>query len=393
MLLAATLTLTLSATVPATTETLFLAFWAAAVFTPLAFLETARRPVHAGLALAVTLLVTTLPRSGGLRSAAVAALLALSVLIFAGLELGAPDRSPASAPAPRSRWRWRSCCTGTVSTWTASRSPRSSCSASCRSRRGGRRAARGRRRAGRAAPGDRLALALLLAPQLAAEPWWVGLVFATAALRVRLRIRGGGAARAARPLPVRRGDAPRRQLPLAARRTGRDAARRRGGARPRRWRRAPSGERVVVLTQASPRLEVELSGVAVGSLVVDSYLTHGVELACGQELAGLELADARRMSTGRRRAGRRLPGARALVAGRDSAEWAAGRPDVAARLACPAPLPWISWIPGAGRFLGQTTRARFELPQALGARRLVLERHPGLPAETSLAIFFLATER
>ena len=128
------------------------------------------------------------------------------------------------------------------------------------------------------------------------------------------------------------------------------------------------------------------------SLVVDSYLTHGVELACGQELAAIELADAPPAESGGR-ASAKAPWHAALVAGRDSAEWAAGRPDVAARLACPAPLPWISWIPGAGRFLGQTTRARFALPLARHARRLTLERNPALPAETTLAIFFLATER
>ena len=118
-----------------------------------------------------------------------------------------------------------------------------------------------------------------------------------------------------------------------------------------------------MLTQSSPRLEVELSGAVARSLVIDSYLTHGVGLACGQELAGLELQEASDSSGERKTA--QAPWHAQLVAGRDSAEWAAGRPDVAARLACPAPTAWISWIPGAGRFLGQTTRARLALPAPL----------------------------
>ena len=164
---------------------------------------------------------------------------------------------------------------------------------------------------------------------------------------------------------------------------------------------SPLGERVVVLTQTSPRLEVELSGAAVSSLVVDSYLTHGVELACGQELAAIELADAPPAGTGRRESAK-APWHAALVAGRDSAEWAAGRPDVAiaalqeavARTeTLPSPNPYVGATLAAGRFLGQTTRARFALPLARHARRLTLERNPALPAETTLAIFFLATER
>ena len=143
---------------------------------------------------------------------------------------------------------------------------------------------------------------------------------------------------------------------------------------------------MVVLTQTSPLLEVELSGAAVSSLVVDSYLTHGVELACGQELAAIELADAPPAGTGRRESAK-APWHAALVAGRDSAEWAAGRPDVAGRRAGPAPRPWVCRVPPARPGVGPT------LPLARHARRLTLERNPALPAETTLAIFFLATER
>ena len=154
---------------------------------------------------------------------------------------------------------------------------------------------------------------------------------------------------------------------------------------------APLGGRVAVLTQAAPRLELELSGAYVRSLIIDSYLTHGVDLACGQALASVDVHE-RPLGPGARPSAQ-SPWRATLVAGRDSAEWAAGRPDVAARLACPAPEPWISWIPGAGRFFGQTSRARCALEAPRAAQRLILERSPELPAGTSLAVFFVATER
>ncbi len=393
MLLAATLGPALSGRSSATAETLFLAFWAAAVFAPLSLLGTARRPVHVGLGLAATLLVATVPPSGGLRPAAVAALLALSVLILGSLEL-------AARPVPR----LRTCAALALALalvlhghrlYVESVEGRALSTFALLVFLPGVAAALAALLATGQGPGaprraTAVALAVLLAPQLAAEPWWVGLVFVTAGLASGLGSEAG-----ARLAP--------RGLVLFA------AASLLAGSFP--WLRAAPvatllgavasldrpvaerllSERAVVLTQASPRMALELSGVAVGSLVVDSYLTHGVALACGQEIAALTLAEEPDESG--RREGARAPWNGALVAGRDSAEWAAGRSDVAAQLACPAPQPWISWIPGAGRFLGQTTRARFELPQALGARQLVLERHPGLPAETSLAIFFLATER
>lgn len=389
MLLAATLTLTLSANRAGAAETLFLAFWSAAVFVPLAFLESARRPLFPGLGLAVTLLVATLPPSNGLRSAAVAALLAICVLSLASLEL-------ALRPAPR----LRSCAALALATALVLHGHRlyvdglalstllllgilPGLAATVAARLG----AAGGPAAGRRATA--LALTLLLVPQLVAEPWWVGLVFATAAFSsgfgsaaaATLGHRGlflfAAATLVAGSFPWLRG-APVATLVGAVARLDRPVA------------QSPLGERALVLTAASPRHEIALSGAAAGSLVVDSYLTHGVALACGQEIAALELAETPAET------GRPAPAATwraALIAGRDSAEWAAGRPDVAAQLACPAPPAWISWIPGSGRFLGQTTRARFALPQARGARRLVLTRNPGLPAETSLAIFNLATER
>lgn len=392
MLLATLLALRFHGAPVAASETLFLALWAAAVFLPLSFLETARLPVHAALAIAVTVLVTAMPRSGGLRAATVAAALALSVLTIAGL-LG----------ASRAAFGLRHCAAlalamalvlhghlfflhgfalatvtllGIVPAVAATLAARL--------------AATGRRGAALVA-----ALALLAAPQLAAEPWWVALAFATAGFAASFGM-GAGARLAQRSLflyaaaTLFAGGFPwLRAAPVATvlgtlATLGAPVA------------ETPLGDRVVVLTQAAPRLAIDLSGVPVRGLVFDSYLTHGVELACGQELAGIELTGMELEPAVEAAVARQPAPARwrsALVAGRDSTEWAAGRPDVRAQLACPAPTPWISWIPGAGRFLGQTSRARFALEAPFGARRLVLERHPALPAETTLAIFFVATER
>lgn len=395
MLLAALLALRFHGAPVAASETLFLALWAAAVFLPLSFLETARLPVHAALAITVTVLVTALPRSGGLRAAAVAAALALSVLIVAGL-LG----------ARRAAFDLRHCAAlalamalvlhghlfflhgfalatvtllGIVPAVAATLAARL--------------AASGRRGAAVVA-----ALALLAAPQLAAEPWWVALAFATAGFAASFGM-GAGARLAQRCLflyaaaTLFAGGFPWLRAAPVATVLGTLATL---GAP---LAETPLGDRVVVLTQAAPRLAIELSGVPVRALVFDSYLTHGVELACGQELAGIELTgmelEPAAVAVDAAVARQPVPSRwhSALVAGRDSTEWAAGRPDVRAQLACPAPTPWISWIPATGRFLGQTTRARFALEAPYGARRLVLERHPGLPAETTLAIFFVATER
>lgn len=137
----------------------------------------------------------------------------------------------------------------------------------------------------------------------------------------------------------------------------------------------------VVLTAAQPRLELELSGRAIRAVTIDSYLVESVALPCGTRLARVEVA---------------APGgslAFDLEVGRDSAEWAAERPDVAAALACPAPPAWTSWIPAAGRFFGHHYRARRAVALPLAATRLVLERDPALPEATALALFEVATGR
>lgn len=387
MLLVAIVTLKLSGDRAAAAETLFLALWAAAVFTPLAWLPTARGPLHAALALAATALIATLPRSGGLRPVAVAAVLALAVVVLAARALArrpAPGLPTAGALALAAAFvlhghRLFRDGLSLATLVLLALLPGIAAAVAARL------AARGRPGAGLAA-----AIALLAAPQLASEPWWTLLGFATAAsvaslgtgrtaqLALRALFLFGAATLLAGSFPWLRaapvasvaGDLVAIERPVAE---------------------TPVSERAVVLTQAAPFYEAELSGAPVRTLVIDSYLTNGVDLGCGQALAAIELHETPDDPGPGKTA--RDSWSATLLAGRDSAEWAAGRPDVAARLACPAPTPWTSWIPGAGRFLGQTTRARFSLPVARAARRLRIERSPDLPAGTSLAIFFVATGR
>ena len=384
MLLASTLTVYLASDRSAASETLFLALWATAVFAPLALLDVARGPVYAGLALAVTTLVSVLPRGGGLRPVAVAGGLALSVLIVAALTF-------ARRPAPGVR----ASAALAFATAIALHGHRlflhgvDGATVVLLGLLPGVAAALAARlmAAGRPGAGLAAALVLLTAPQLASEPWWVGLAFATAAVSAsfgsgvgarlarRTLLLFGGATLLAGGFPWLRPAPVATLLKSSVIGVSRTVA------------ETPLGERVMVLTQASPRFTADLSGARIRSLVIDSYLTHGVDLECGQELAVVEIAEsAEDLVTAK------SPLRSTLVVGRDSAEWAAGRPDVAARLGCPAPAPWISWLPAAGRFLGQTSRTRFAF-DARAAQHLVIERSAGLPAETTLALFFVATER
>lgn len=386
MLLAALALLTLSDDRAGASETLFLALWSVAVFTPLALLETASRPGHAALGILATLLVATVSRSGGLRPVVVAALLALAVVIVAVVTFSRRPRLDLRSAAALSLAAvfvlhgHRLFLEGLNFTTFGLLALLPAVAAAAASRL----AAAGR-------PGAALAVAFALvsAPQLAREPWWVVLAWVAAAIAATWGV--PPLAHAGRStlvifftMTLLAGGFPwLRAAPVAAL----------AGSIPRFTRsvaETPIAERAVVLTASAPRFQATLSGAPVRAVVLDSYLTHGVDLACGRALASVELDDEPGEGAPMSARGR---WSATLVVGRDSAEWAAGRPDVAARLACVAPAPWISWIPGAGQFLGQTTRARLALPSATSARILRIERSPDLPLETALALFFVATER
>lgn len=122
--------------------------------------------------------------------------------------------------------------------------------------------------------------------------------------------------------------------------------------------------------------------IAVDALEVATYVTNSVALPCGTRVADVVLVE------GRREAARF-----ALTLGRETGEWAAARPDVAAAAACPAAPPHWSWIPVEGRFLGSTYLARLEPPAPVVADRLRFELAGGLPEGVALSVFSAAVER
>ncbi len=230
--------------------------------------------------------------------------------------------------------------------------------------------------AGRNALAGAGAALLALAPTLASEPWWILPPVAALAITGALEERGNAGRFARRALAALAALSLLlaaypwlRRAPLAA------LADATAGllAHPRNERLL--GERALVLSAARPRLAIDLEGSTLETLSVESYLTNSRALPCDRTLATVTL-DGEAGSVRTR-----------LAIGRDSGEWAALRPDVAASLACPAPAPYRVWFPAEGLYLGETYRTRLALPGAGAPRRLVVERDPALPPEVELALF------
>lgn len=115
---------------------------------------------------------------------------------------------------------------------------------------------------------------------------------------------------------------------------------------------------------------------AVGSLVVVSNLSHAADVP-----------DRRPVATVRLLAGDGAAAEWTLLAGRDTAEWAARRPDVAAAAAHPAPEPWLASVAPEGGFFGQLYRARWRAGRRLVPSRLEVRLAPGLPPGTVLHLY------
>ncbi len=284
----------------------------------LSLLDTARRPVHVGLGLAATLLVATLPPSGGLRP---------------GGRGGAPRALGPHPRQPRAR-RPTGPPTPHLRSARAGDGARAARAPPLRGKRGRPRALhlrparhpagsrRGARRASGGGQADRarprrataVALAVLLAPQLAAEPWWVGLVFATAALASGFGS-GAGARLAQRGLvlfaaaSLLAGSFPWLRAAPVATLLGAVATLDRPVAEqlPR--------ERAVVLTQASPRLESSSPASRWDRWSSIPISPTASTLACGQEIAA-----SARGSAGRERQAGAGPGSLARRPGRRSGQ-------------------------------------------------------------------------
>ncbi|MGE0640007.1 MAG: hypothetical protein AB7G12_13325 [Thermoanaerobaculia bacterium] len=358
-------------------ESLFLAVWAA---TPLALLTVLsdRAPrlrlwVPGAATIAAGIVVLLVQRDGGTRPALVGLLLVVATLLVARPLLRARTlRFPALAAALALDVAWIASghhlfdAGERPATWLRLVLLPGLATALA--------VALARRGLDRTAPA--LAGALLLAPLVAGEPWWL-LLAATALLCLAafgtfrpartLVALGAAAALLAgsfpwlRPAPVATLLA---HLPAIA--------------------AAPSSDRLggrsVVLSTAKPTLELALPPGPVSSVTIDSYLTNSLALPCGAVLARLQFAG--------------TPAeAEELRVGRDSAEWAAARPDVTRATACAPPPAWVSWVPSSGRFFGRTTRTHLALATAPAGGRFTLERDSALPAEVSIALFRVSFER
>ena len=138
----------------------------------------------------------------------------------------------------------------------------------------------------------------------------------------------------------------------------------------------------VLLDASRPELVVALDGTAggagppVGSVVIDSNLSHAALLPDRQPVATVRLLD----GDGRAEEW-------TLVAGRDTAEWAARRPDVAAGMAHEPPPAWLASVAPEGGFFGQVYRSRRRTERQLAPSRLEVRLAPGLPPETVFHLY------
>ncbi|HBL31167.1 MAG TPA: hypothetical protein DD490_30440 [Acidobacteria bacterium] len=129
----------------------------------------------------------------------------------------------------------------------------------------------------------------------------------------------------------------------------------------------------VALDATHPSWTSPLAAQPVGTLVVESSLSNGAGLANGTPVATVHLTarDGRITSW-------------PLLAGEDTGEWAARRPDVAAASVLVSPPAWISWV--AGDFFGQRYRTRRTVDAPGPFTGVTIARHPALPPEVRLAL-------
>ncbi len=148
----------------------------------------------------------------------------------------------------------------------------------------------------------------------------------------------------------------------------------RGAAAPRQI-----AARGFTLTAASPAFRARLPPEGVSCVILDTYLSRGLDLAAGTPVATLTL---RRPDGTLRR--------RVLAVGPDTADWAARREKNAAPP--PAPPPWSSFVAPSGDFFGQIYRATWD-PSGRLAGALWLERHHELPDPVELSVVAVAGQR
>ena len=143
--------------------------------------------------------------------------------------------------------------------------------------------------------------------------------------------------------------------------------------------------RGVVLDRAHPRLHLPLAGERVRAVVVQSNLSNAAGLPAGTRVATVRLFGA----------GGKLRQSWDLLAGRDTGEWAARRPDVVSRAGFVAPPGWLSWVAvdDERTFFGQRYRARLDAGPPRAASRLEVTIDPALPPRVGFSLFRVETVR
>ncbi len=132
------------------------------------------------------------------------------------------------------------------------------------------------------------------------------------------------------------------------------------------------------LTAQRPRLVVDVEPQPASRLIVDSNLAYAVDLKDGRPIATLRLHHTDGKVT-----------EWALRAGEHTAEWAASRPDVAARENFSAPPPWQSTVAPEGGYFAHRFRSRWAVESTEPVTRVVVIRRPRLPKEVCLTVYRL----
>lgn len=139
----------------------------------------------------------------------------------------------------------------------------------------------------------------------------------------------------------------------------------------------------VVLTADRPVWTEHFPPHQIAGGVMDSHLAHGAGLELGTWVATVRL----------RGPNRELVGSWDILAGFDTAEWAAGRPDVARLPGFQAPEPWLSLITQQRSFFSQRFRARFQAAETMTAATVIVRRNANLPEEVELTLYGLELRR
>lgn len=122
---------------------------------------------------------------------------------------------------------------------------------------------------------------------------------------------------------------------------------------------------------------------AISGGVIDSHLVHGSELETGTRVATVRLRDA----------DKKLLGTWEILAGLDTAEWAAARPDISDRPGFRAPPAWLSQVAPTGDFFSRRYRARFRADGRLAAATITVRRDRDLPPDVDLTLFRVELRR